>query len=169
MDRLLFQTYDAETPFNTLVFTVFQFRIQRWLRGIGHPHGCRGGVVDTALYDSQINDPLIRANLFVLAMSDCNLLPGDPCDRYIVSLHCIMHNETELDILQVNLSRAAASDAVGNGPTVFLHVCFLSVDIYITEVLLEMLLEDSHLDDGKTTRFDIWWHSIIVQKGYNRV
>lgn len=84
LDRLVFQTYDAETPFNTLVFTVFQFRFLRWLRGVGHPHGCRGGVVDAALYDSQINDPLIRANLLVLAMSDSNLLPGDPWEKYIV-------------------------------------------------------------------------------------
>lgn len=77
--------------------------------------------------------------------------------------------ETKLNLSQVNLSRATASDVVGNGPTIFLHVCFLSVDIFITEVLLEMLLEDSHLDDGKTTRFDMWWHSVVVQKGYNRV
>lgn len=76
-----FVTKDAYSPFNNLLFSLLQFRIIRWLKGIGHPAGSEGICVEQSLYDSERNDPLIRARLLLLALSDSNMLPPDPNER----------------------------------------------------------------------------------------
>jgi hypothetical protein len=74
-------------------------------------------------------------------------------------------------ISQINFTRIPYTGTwASNEPVVYFHVCFSSVDVYVNDWLVEILIEDSTLDSSVTTRFDLWWHAIIVQRGgfYNR-
>lgn len=65
---------------------MIQFRVVRWLGGLGHPELSDASITDEALDEAQKQDPLLRANLLAVALSDCELLPADPTEQYTVSI-----------------------------------------------------------------------------------
>lgn len=72
--------------------------------------------------------------------------------------------------LQINLTRLPyLGKWSSEQPAIYFHVCFSSVDIYVNEWLVEVMLEACTLDPVKSTRFNEWWHAVMIQRGgYNR-
>lgn len=74
--RLRFHPNGDDLDERTLkVFQMFRYRLLRWLYGSGHPENVEGTLVDTSKFDQQKQDPLLRAKLLLLAMTDSDLLP----------------------------------------------------------------------------------------------
>jgi hypothetical protein len=55
-----------------------RFGIIRWLKGKGHPKLLEGSFVDSTKFKREADDPLLRANLFHMAVSDSDLLDLKP-------------------------------------------------------------------------------------------
>jgi hypothetical protein len=77
--QLKFDTLDRiETELITLLHQSFQLRLIRWLNGKGHPIQLRGELMPVDIYDCQKDDPLARAKLLLLAITETELIPlGD--------------------------------------------------------------------------------------------
>jgi hypothetical protein len=76
INKLKFKTDDkGSSELNTLLRTSFQFRLLRWLHGIGHPRPLRGTHISNDDWDEQRNDTLVRANLMLRAVGETELLP----------------------------------------------------------------------------------------------
>jgi hypothetical protein len=86
IDRLLFTTAAEESETNILMFNLFQLRLKRYLVGSGHPTSLKGTAVSAELIKKDLGDPLLRCRLFLLAMTDSDLLPLDANAKLEVSL-----------------------------------------------------------------------------------
>lgn len=73
-----FTTKDKKTTINNTIFSLVQYHVLRWIQGVGHPASTRGQSVEVDLHDEEANDPLVRARLMLLAMTDCPMLPASP-------------------------------------------------------------------------------------------
>lgn len=81
MDRLAFKTNDPDADPARTYFDLFQLRFKRWLMGKGHSFSMRGSLVSQKIFDSERDNPVIRAEAFLLAISDSDLLPVDPDEK----------------------------------------------------------------------------------------
>ncbi|KAF4592940.1 hypothetical protein EYR38_008646 [Pleurotus pulmonarius] len=146
---LHFETMDGlpTSPAALSSFQMMQYCIRRWLNGVGHPKGVRGLSVDEDEWLKHKDDPVIRSRLFLLAMTDLPLLPISP--------------EFEITV------RLSAKPFVGEwnteaSPPIHFHTCTAVVEVHITDWLRQALMEDCELDDGVSTSFDSWWHSVMI-------
>jgi hypothetical protein len=87
LDRLTFSTKEIfPSELDKLLYTSFQVRFRRWLRGKGHPASLKGDFVEDGLFTIEEHDPLARARLFLHAISDLDLIPLRPSFQLKVSI-----------------------------------------------------------------------------------
>jgi hypothetical protein len=77
INRLIFTTAAKESNINILLFKIFQLRLKRYLVGIGYPVSLKGIAISEETFANDVGDPLLRCRLFLLAISDSDLLPLD--------------------------------------------------------------------------------------------
>lgn len=75
IERLQFSTNSPNSLRNKALCSLFQIHIKNWLLGEGYPEGVRGVTVDDSTFASATSQPLFRPKLFLMAMSDCELIP----------------------------------------------------------------------------------------------
>jgi hypothetical protein len=87
LELLTFRTTDMPSstlsPLPALLRQCFQLRFIRWLRGHGLPLQLRGYIMSEDLYDSQKDDPLVRAKILLKAVGDTDLLPTQSFHSHI--------------------------------------------------------------------------------------
>lgn len=89
LDRLEFYSLDPDDDPSRTFFHLFQLHLRRWLQGRGHPPSLRGTIISEEMYDRDVDDPLVRAKAFLLAISDSELLPMDSGEKFTVRSHII--------------------------------------------------------------------------------
>jgi hypothetical protein len=70
---ILMRATDGTTPYFGALIRLFT---QRYLEGVGHPADVRGGLVSDDEFSKEVNNHLLRANLFLRAVSDNDMLPS---------------------------------------------------------------------------------------------
>jgi len=77
IDRLIFTTAAEESHINIILFDIFQLQVKRYLAGISHPLLLKGIAISEETFADDIDDCLLRCCLFLLAITDSDLLPQD--------------------------------------------------------------------------------------------
>lgn len=84
MDQVAFKTNEPDADPARTFFDLFQLRFKRWIMGKGYSSSMCGSFVPQKIFDSEQENPAIRAQAFLLAISDSDLLPADPNDKFQV-------------------------------------------------------------------------------------
>ena len=77
LERLRFSTAAEESELNILLFDIFQLRVKRYLVGVGHSLLLKDTVVSKDDFNKDFGNRLLRCRLFLLAITDSDLLPLD--------------------------------------------------------------------------------------------
>jgi hypothetical protein len=142
--------------------------VVRWLHGKGHPAQLRGGCVSTQRFDADIDDPLIRSRLLLQAVSDTNLLSANPSDRLHVSDSVLDAVQLRSTPRQVVVDIAAPdSSSSASQPAISIQTCSRKMTVTISPWLENVLIEVCGMHDGKSTKFDAWFHAQMLVTGYN--
>jgi len=95
IDKLEFVTADRNfTDLYMLMRRCFRLRLMRWLYGRGHPLSLKGTCVPEDVFESEREDPLVRARLLLKAVTDSDLLPIGEGSSIRVRLDSSHHSST---------------------------------------------------------------------------
>ena len=67
---ILFSTHEEK-----IFYKLFAFCVVRWLHGCGHPKELAGTFIDWDTYHQECGNPLLRAKLLLVAMTELDVLP----------------------------------------------------------------------------------------------
>jgi hypothetical protein len=84
LERLSFSTAADESEVNILLFDIFQLRMKRYLIGVSHPLPLKGTAISLEDFAKDSENHLLRCHLFLLAISDSDLLPLDAQTKFEV-------------------------------------------------------------------------------------
>jgi hypothetical protein len=133
----------------------------------------KGSYISEERYDVERNNPLLRAQLLLSAISDSELLPFRTRpfkvhrDNTGLALSKLTPYSSQIT-LDVSNATAAAATAATQPPVIHIHTCDTSMEITINSWLQNALREDCSLNDEKVTHFDVWFHTQMLVTGYNR-
>ncbi|KAJ7231841.1 hypothetical protein B0H12DRAFT_1239806 [Mycena haematopus] len=130
---------------------LFQLRLKRYAHGRGHPNGVRCLNVTEEEFQLCRNDPLLRANLILRGGSDSDMRPMEPTwsinDRF---LYC----------LSTYYSLTAPPVQV---PRYWIQ------DVYLDLHLRDLLLEPLPMSPNRSTKFELWLHSQLLDRQHNTI
>ncbi|KAJ7219822.1 hypothetical protein B0H12DRAFT_1270670 [Mycena haematopus] len=133
---------------------LFQLRLERYAHGRGHPHGVRCLNVTEEEFQLCRNDPLLRANLILRGGSDSDMRPMEPTwsiNRLQFKFHATGFKERML------------------GTPLHFHTCFYNVDVYLDLHLRDLLLEPLPMSPNRSTKFELWLHSQLLDRQHNTI
>ncbi|KAJ7438198.1 hypothetical protein B0H11DRAFT_2254787 [Mycena galericulata] len=128
----------ASDSTSDLFAKLFEIRLQRYLKGVGHPPQLRALEVSEADYIADEDDPLLRTNLLLAAASDSDMCPMEET----WGIHFRFYGRD-------------TSDSVLGTPMGF-HTCTYAVDIFLDRAMQDILVEPptevEHMFDGWPVR-----------------
>ena len=71
-------------------YKLFAFRVVRWLHGCGHPKELAGTFIDWDSYHQECSNPLLRAKLLLVALTELDVLPLHAASLKVRLLKCIV-------------------------------------------------------------------------------
>lgn len=83
-DKVRFSSTSTDSEESLIFFQIFQLRLRRWIFGTGHPLALSGLSVTPEQFREEMNNPTLRAQLFLVALTDSDLLPVDPYRSLVV-------------------------------------------------------------------------------------
>ncbi|KAJ7245901.1 hypothetical protein B0H12DRAFT_1306591 [Mycena haematopus] len=130
---------------------LFQLRLERYAHGRGHPNGVRCLNVTEEEFQLCRNDPLLRANLILRGGSDSDMRPMEPTWSINVRFLYCLSTYYSLTTPPVQVPR------------------YWIQDVYLDLHLRDLLLEPLPMSPNRSTKFELWLHSQLLDRQHNTI